>query len=376
MTSIARPRPTRPTRPNNTRLLDFLQPSSAEAAESDRGVISGKGDIVIPRRSLLLGLGAASLSRALKAFAQSVGKIPKIGVLWHAGSAEEEKIPLGGLVDGFRNLGYVDGKNISLEHRFPNEQPERFFGLAAELVQIKVDVLIAVTRQAAVAAQKATTIIPTVFIAVPDPVGSGLVASLGRPGGNITGLTNMAVELVPKRVQALKEAIPRLSRLALLVNAGIPDMARRYTEVAQAVARPLGVTVQPVEIRTPADIERAFAIVTQSRLQGICLTSDGLIYVEQERLAQLALSRNLPLIGYTREMAKWTGMLMTYGASNVALFQRAAYFVDRMLKGTKPEDLPVEQPTKIELVINLSTAKALGLTMPPTLLLQADQIVE
>ena len=327
------------------------------------------------RRRFLVGLGVGSLSTALPAFAQQGGKTPKVGVLWHAGSAEEEKIPLGGLVEGFRNLGYVDGKNIVLEHRFPNEQPERFFSLAAELVQIKVDVLIAVTRQAAVAAQRATTTIPTVFIAVPDPIGSGLVASLARPGGNITGLTNMAVELVPKRVEVLKEAIPKLSRMALLVNAGSPD-ARRYVEVAQTVARPLGVTVQPVEIRTPEDIERAFSLVTQSRLQGVCLTSDGLIYVEQERLAQLALERNLPLIGYTREMTRSTGMLMTYGASNVALFNRAAYFVDKILKGVKPGDLPVEQPTKIELVINLKTAKALGLTIPPSLLQRADQVIE
>ncbi len=325
------------------------------------------------RRRFLLGLVVSSLSTALPALAQQGGKAPKIGVLWHAGSAEEEKIPLGGLVEGFRDLGYVDGKNIVFEHRFPNEQPERFFSLAAELVQIKVDVLIAVTRQAAVAAQRATTTIPTVFIAVPDPVGSGLVTSLGRPGGNITGLTNMAVELVPKRVQVLKEAIPKLARMALLVNAGSPD-ARRY--VAQTVARPLGVTVQPVEIRTPADLEPAFSLVTQTRLQGVCLTSDGLIYVEQERLAQLALERNLPLIGYTREMTRWTGMLMTYGASNVALFSRAAYFVDKILKGVKPGDLPVEQPTKIELVINLKTAKALGLTIPPSLLQRADQVID
>src|SRR6266851_5172828 len=306
------------------------------------------------RRRFLVGLGVGSLSTALPAFAQQGVKTPKVGVLWHAGSAEEEKIPLGGLVEGFGNLGYVDGKSIVLEHRFPNEQPERFFSLAAELVQIKVDV----------------------FIAVPDPVGSGLVASLARPGGNITGLTNMAVELVPKRVEVLKEAIPKLSRMALLVNAGFPEAARRYVEVAQTVARPLGVTVQPVEIRTPADIEPAFSMVTQSRLQGVCLTSDGLIYVEEERLAQLALARNLPLIGYTREMTRWTGMLMTYGASNVALFKRAAYFVDKILKGAKPGDLPVEQPAKIELVINLKTAKALGLTIPPSLLQRADQVID
>jgi len=297
-------------------------------------------------------------------------------VLWHAGSADEEKIPLGGLVEGFRNLGYVEGKSIVLEHRFPNEQPERFFSLAAELVQLKVDVLIAVTRQAALAAQRATTTIPTVFIAVPDPVGSKLVDNLARPGGNMTGLTNMAVELVPKRMEILKEAIPGLSRMALLVNASVPDAARSYIEVAQTAARPLGFTLQPVEIRTPADIERAFALITQSRLQGMCLTSDGLIYVEQRRLAQLALDRNVPLIGYTREMAQWPGMLLTYGASNVALFQRAAYFVDKFLKGARPADLPVEQPTTIELLVNLKTAKALGLTIPQSVLLRADEVIQ
>jgi len=156
---------------------------------------------MITRRSVLVGLGVGSLSTALPAFAQQGAKRPKVGVLWHAGSAEEEKVPLGGLVEGLRDLGYVDGKNIVLEHRFPNEQPERFISLGAELVQMKVDVLIAVTFNAAVAAQKATTTIPIVFIAVPDPLGSKLVASLGRPGGNITGLTNLAVELVPKRMQ-------------------------------------------------------------------------------------------------------------------------------------------------------------------------------
>jgi putative ABC transport system substrate-binding protein len=297
-------------------------------------------------------------------------------VLWHAGSAEEEKIPLGGLVEGLRNLGYVDGKNIILEHRFPNEQPERFFSLAAELAQLKVDVLIAVTRQAALAAQSATTTIPTVFIAVPDPVGSKLIDSLARPGGNMTGLTNMAVELVPKRMEVLKEAIPSLSRMALLVNASVPEAARRYIEVAQTAARPLGVTLLPVEIRTAADIEHAFSRTTQDRLQGMCLTSDGLIYVEQRRLARLALDRSLPLIGYTREMGQWSGMLMTYGPSNVLLFNRAAYFVDKILKGAKPGDLPIEQPTKFELVINLKTAKALGLTIPQSVLIRADEVIQ
>jgi putative tryptophan/tyrosine transport system substrate-binding protein len=327
-------------------------------------------------RRKFVAFGIALLSMPAPAFPQQRLKLPKVGVLWHAGSAEEERIPLGGLVEGLRDLGYVDGRNIVLEHRFPNEQPDRFFSLAAELVDTKVDILIAVTSQAAIAAQRATKTIPTVFIAVPDPLGIGLVASLGRPGGNITGLTNMAVELVPKRLGVLKEAIPKLSRIALFVNSGAPELARRYIEVAQTVARPLDITIQPIEIRTPTDIEPAFSSVAQHGLQAMCLTSDGLIYVEQRRLARLALNRNLPLIGYTREMGQWTGMLMTYGASNVALFKRAAYFVDRILKGAKPGDLPVEQPTVIETVINLKTAKALGLTIPPSLLARADQVIE
>src|ERR1700730_2067118 len=331
---------------------------------------------MITRRNLLVGAGVGWSSTAVPAFAQQARQRPRIGVLWHAGSAEEEEIPLGGLVEGFRNLGYVDGENIILEHRFPNEQPERFFTLAAELVQMKVDVLVAVTSQAAIAAQRATTTIPTVFIAVPDPVASKLVDNLARPSANITGLTNMAVELVPKRMQMLKVAIPDLARMALLVNASIPDFARLYTESAKSAATSLGITVQPIEIRTPADIERAFSTATENRLQGMCLTSDGLIYVEQQRLAQLAQARNLPLIGYTREMAKLPGMLMIYGASNVALFNRAAYYVDKILKGSKPADLPVEQPTVIELLINLKTAKALGVQIPLMLLAKANEVIE
>jgi putative ABC transport system substrate-binding protein len=330
---------------------------------------------MITRRTFSVGVGAGWLSTVLPAFAEQGPQKPRIGVLWHAGSAEEERIPLGGLLAGFKNFGYVDGENIILDHRFPNEERERFFTLAAELVQSKVDVLIAVTTQAAIAAQRATTTIPTVFIAVPDPAGNKLVHNLARPSGNITGLTNMAVELVPKRIEMLKEAIPNLSRMALLVNAGAPEIARRYVEIAESAAGSLGIIVQAVEIRTPADIEPAFSTAIENRLQGMCLTSDGLIYVEQQRLVQLAQERSLPLIGYTREMAQ-VGMLMVYGASNVALFERAAYYVDRILKGSKPAELPVEQPTVIELVINLRTAKKLGMQIPMALLAKANEVIE
>jgi len=279
-------------------------------------------------------------------------------------------------VQGFKTLGYIDGKNIVFEHRFPDEQPERFVSLAAELARLNVDVLIAVTRQAALAAQSATQTIPIVFMVVPDPVGSKLVDSLARPGGNATGMTNMAVELVPKRVELLKEAIAGLSRMALVVNASFPEAARRYIEIGQSAARPLGIALQPIEVRSAADFESAFSTISQSRLQGVSLTVDGLFYANQVRLARLAQDRKLPLIGYAREMAEGAGMLMSYGPSNVASFNRTAYFVDRILKGTKPADLPVEQPTKFEFVINLKTAKALGLTIPQTLLLRADQVIE
>jgi putative ABC transport system substrate-binding protein len=327
------------------------------------------------RRRFLLTSLAGALAPPL-AEAQHGGKVPKVGVLWHAGNAEEERIPLGALVQGFRDLGYISGKNIILEHRFPNEDPERFVSLAAELVQLKVDVLVAVTRHAALAAQGATQTIPIVFMVVPDPVGMKLVDTLSRPGKNITGMTNMAVELVPKRVQLLKEAVMTLSRMALLVNASYPGAARRYIEIGEAAARPLGVTLQPVEVRTADDLESAFSVVTRSRLQGVSLTVDGLFYAQQARIARLAQERNVPLIGYTREMVDEAGMLMSYGPSNVASFNRTAYFVDKILKGAKPADLPVEQPTKFELAINLKTAKVLNLAIPPSLLVRADKVIE
>ncbi len=332
---------------------------------------------MVSRRSVLIGLGLAALPTSRTAFAQRQAvKNPRIGVLWHAGSAEEEKIPLGALVEGFKTLGYTEGKNIIFEHRFPNEQPERFVSLALELVRLNVDVLIAVTRQAALAAQNATQTIPIVFMVVPDPVGSKLVDSLSRPGGNATGMTNMAVELVPKRVELLKEASPGLSRMALLVNASYPEAARRYVEAGQSAARPLGISLQPIEVRSAADFESSFSTISQQRLQGMSLTVDGLFYANQALLARLAQERRLPLIGYAKEMAEGAGMLMSYGPSNVANFQRTAYFVDRILKGAKPADIPVEQPTKFDLVVNLKTAKVLGLTVAQSVLLRADQVIE
>ena len=223
---------------------------------------------------------------------QSSNKVPRVGVLWHAGSAEEEKIPLGALREGLRGKGYVEGKSIILENRYPDERPERFESLAIELVGSNIDLLVTVTRQAALAAQRATKTIPIVFLSVPDPVESKLVSSLARPSGNITGYSSASVELVPKRIELLKQAVVGLSSIALVVNAHYPDGARRNIEAAQRAAAHLGITVQPVEVRTPADFEPAFSLIKTSRLQGVVLTQDGLFYANMTRLAQLALDHN------------------------------------------------------------------------------------
>ena len=325
------------------------------------------------RRAFMAGLAGAAACPTW-ARGQTQRKIPTIGVLWHAGNAEEEKFPLAQFRAGLEDIGYVEGRNIILENRFPAEQPERFYALAEELVGIKVDILFTVTRLAALAAQRATKTIPIVFMAVADPVGSKLIDTLARPGGNITGLANMALELTPKRFELLKE-VAGLSRAALLVNATDPA-AVRYVELSNMVVGPLGVTVQPIEVRTPDDFERVFAEISEKGLQGIVTSQDGLIYNEQLRIFRLALQYRLPVIGYSREMAA-NGALMSYGPNNAAMFRRAGTFVEKILKGTKaPGDLPVEQPTEFKLVINMKTAKTLNLDVPPVMLSRADEVIE
>jgi len=326
------------------------------------------------RREFITLLGAFTLPLAAHA-QQPTKKIPRVGVLWHAGSAEEEAIYLGALVEGLKGLGYIDGKTIALEHRFPNEIPERFVSLAAELAALKPEVLVAVTRPAAMAAQRATTTIPTVFIVVPDPVGMKLVNSLARPGGNITGLTHIAVELSAKRLAFFKEAFPSASRAALFVNAIDQQGMRRYIDESQAAAAALGMTIQPVEVRSLEDFEAAFDKIVADRLEGVAVPADGLFYQGRARLAQAALQRRLPLVVYSRETLE-AGALMSYGADQRAIFRRAGVYVDKILKGERPADLPVEQPAKFEFLINLKTAKALGLTISSTVLARAEEVIE
>jgi putative ABC transport system substrate-binding protein len=326
------------------------------------------------RRDFIACVGGAA-TWPLACRAQQPKKMHRIGVLWHGANAEEEAIYLAALRQGLRDCGYVEGENVALEMRFPAEQYERFFILAAELAQQKVDVLVSAAGVAAVACHRATTTIPIVAVNVPDPVGRKLVASLNRPGGNLTGLSNMAVELTTKRIELAKEMTKDLSRVALLVNAADEIGSRAYIAEADAASPQLGVTVVPVGVRDANTLEGAISKISLENLQATVVTHDGLFYVQRKRLADLALEKGLPTIGFAKE--QWeAGVLATYGPNVPTLYRRAGAFIDKILKGENPADLPVEQPTKFELLINLKTAKALGLTVPPTLLDRADEVIE
>lgn len=326
------------------------------------------------RREFIL-LASAALLFPPQALAQEPKRTAKIAVLWHAASEAEEAVYLGALREGLAALGYVEGKNIVLENRYPAEQWERFMSMAVELAQLKPDVIVAVSRPAAIGAQRATTTIPIIFSVVPDPVGSKLVASLSRPGGNITGLSSMALDLSAKRIQLLKEIVPALSRVALLVNVGDAEGARLYVEQSQVAARPLGITIEPVEVRALGEIASAFAKIDKLNVNGVVGTADSLFTVERHNIIRAALERRLPTMMHSRETVV-AGALMAYAPSYVNILRRTAVYVDKILKGAKPADLPVEQPAKLDLTINLKTAKALGLDVPASLLTQAHEVIE
>ena len=293
-------------------------------------------------------------------------------MLWHAGSAEEEEVYLSVLVKAFNDLGYVEGKNVHLDHRFPDEKPERFRILAQELVDEKPDVIIAVTNLAALEVKRATSTIPTIVSVASDAVGMGLVESLARPGGNVTGLSLMAIDLSGKRLELLKEAVPSLSRVALLVEFSTP---KETIKLHQTAAQALGISLWPVEISTPDDIEPVFAKIAQDRTDGVVRGIGSMLFAQRARIGAAALKRRLPAMTYIAEEVPH-GFLMSYGQDTPDFFRRTAVYVDKILKGAKPADLPVEQPTKFKLVLNLKTAKALGLTFPQSLILSADEVIE
>ena len=319
----------------------------------------------------LLALGAAPFA----AEAQQAAKIARIGYL--ATNRATSPHLREAFLQGLRDLGYVEGRNVVIEYRDAEGKVERLPALAAELVALKVDVIVASGTLAALAAKQATRTLPIVFSPAGDPVGSGLVTSLARPGGNVTGLSAFAPELVGKRLELLKQAVPGVSRVAVLWQPGAfgerveMDTLKRV-EVA---ARDLGVPLQFVEARGPADFDRAFSDMTRARAGALTVLASNMFNSERRRLVELAAEKRLPALYSARELVD-AGGLMSYGANLADLNRRAATYVDRILKGTKPADLPVEQPTKFELIINLKTAKALGLTIPQSVLGRADEVIQ
>jgi putative ABC transport system substrate-binding protein len=308
----------------------------------------------------------------LAAEGQSAGKVYRIGILSSASPASHGNLTA--LLQGLREAGLVEGRNAVFEIRYAEGRTERFPAFAAELVTLQVDVLVATGTPAAVAAKQATSTIPIVMVAASDPVGARLVTSLARPGGNITGLSLLAPELSAKRLDLLTQAVSPLARVAVLWNLDNEGMALRFRET-QAASRVLGVSIQSVGVRTPDDFDGAFATITRERPHGLLVMADTVTLGQRKRTADFAASHRIPAIYEQRDFVD-VGGLMSYGIDIVDHYRRASSFVDRVLKGIKPADLPIEQPTKFELVINMKTAKALGLTIPQTLLLRADQVIE
>ena len=333
------------------------------------------------RRAFVSGLGAV-LAAPLAAKAQQAGKVYRIGYLSPSSPSDPERLAspfgergLAAFLQGLRELGYVEGKNIAIEKRWAEGKFERLPDLAAELVRLKLDIIVSVVTQASLAAKNATRTIPIVMVAPGDPLGSGLVANLARPGGNVTGPSSMYSDLVVKQLEVLKEIVPGLSRVAVLwnpANAGWQAQMLKATEVAATALR---LQVQLVEARGPDELEGAFAGMARERASALLVAVDVIFALHARRIADLAAKRHLPAMYGSSEHVE-AGGLISYAPDIPDVFRRAATYVDKILKGAKPSDMPVEQPTKLLLVINVKTAKALGLAIPPSLLLRADQVIE
>jgi putative tryptophan/tyrosine transport system substrate-binding protein len=328
----------------------------------------------VQRREFLIAAGAL-LAAPLAADAQQAAKVPRIGYL--ATSLAASRHLQETFLQGLRDFGYAEGRNVVIETRDAEGKFERLPALAAELVALRVDVIVAPNTPQALAAKQATRTIPIVFASVADPVGSGLVSSHARPGGNVTGLASLTQELVSKCLEQLKQAVPGVNRVAVLWHPGTrgerteQDMLKE----AEAAARALGVRLQFFEARGPEDFDRAFSGMTKARADALTVLSSTMFYQQRRRLVDLAAKTRLPAVYPWREAVD-AGGLMSYGASIADLFRRAATYVDRILKGAKPGDLPVEQPTKFELAINLKTAKDLDLTIPQSVLARADEVIK
>jgi putative ABC transport system substrate-binding protein len=331
---------------------------------------------VINRRAFIGAATPGLLTLPLAAEAQQAAKIARIGFLAQNVGAGPAHLP-GAFFQGLRDLGYVEGRNVVIEKRDAEGKFERLPALAAELVALKVDVIVAPSTVAALAAKQATGTLPIVFAGAADPVTDGLITSLALPGGNVTGLANLSRELVGKRLELLEQAVPGVGRVAVLWQPGGSSERtdKDMLKEAEVAARALGVQLQVVESRGAADLDRAFSDMTRARAGALVVWGGPMLLSERKRLVDLAAKNWLPAVYSTRDFVD-AGGLMAYGANLADLLRRAATYVDKILKGSKPADLPVEQPTKFELVINLKTAKALGITIPQSLLLRADEVIE
>jgi putative tryptophan/tyrosine transport system substrate-binding protein len=318
---------------------------------------------------LLVVLALASVH--LVAAQQPTEKVPRIGYL-STGSGTTDAPRIEAFRQGLQELGYVEGKNINIEYRYAEGGSERLPQLVEELVRLKVDVIVAPGTQAVQAAKQATTAIPIIFPGVADPVAFGFVASLARPGGNITGLTNYSPELSGKRVELLKEALPRISRLAVLRDPRQPPDSFKETQLA---GKSLALKLQSLEIRNATDVETSFSTMNRERADAFITLPHAVVAFHRKRILELAVKARLPSTHGDRRWVK-AGGLMSYGPDTIDIDRRAARYVDKILKGAKPADLPVEQPMKFEFIINLKTAKQIGLTIPPNVLVRADKVIK
>jgi putative ABC transport system substrate-binding protein len=324
------------------------------------------------RRTFLAGTGAMLLASPLAAEAQPAGKVPRVGFLT-AFAASDVPQWRAGFRQGLRDFGYTEGRNIVIEYRYAEGQPERLPGLAAELVRLKMDIIAAETTPASLAVQHATATIPIVMTLVADPVESGLIASLARPGGNITGLSLQLPDIAAKRLQLLRDVVPGVSRVGILWNSASPITPPQF-RAAQAAAQILGIQLESLGVRAPDDFERAFQAASRRGTGALLILDDFFLTRHLTQIAKLTIKAKLPAMAGVTGFAE-AGVLVSYGPNFADITRRAVTYVDKILKGAKPGDLPIEQPTKFELVVNLKTAKALGLTIPQSVLQRADEVI-
>ena len=326
------------------------------------------------QKVFVLGLYAMLFGLCFSADAQQPKKVSRIGYLSSSDPASESA-RAAAIRMALREHGYIEGQNIAIDYRYADRKLDRVPGLAAELVRLKMDILVAAGGNSVIrAAKNATKTIPIVMTGSGiDPVEAGFVESLARPGRNVTGITNLSRELSGKRIELLKETVPKVTHIAVLYDPALPGAVREVKEILPIAARPLKLTIQPWEVRAEDDIDKVFAAMGKQRADGLYVSGGPVMNANQKRILGFVLKSRLPSIGY-REYAD-AGGLMYYGADQAESYRRVAYFVDKILKGAKPADLPVEQPTKFELVINLKTAKQIGLTIPPNVLARADKVI-